>query len=363
MNWPMSNDPHLFQPLKIKSITLRNRIGVSPMCQYSSENGRATDWHLVHLGARAVGGAGLVMAEATAVSPEGRITPGDAGIWSDEHVEPIARISRFLKQHGAVPGMQLAHAGRKASAARPWEGGAHLADDAGGWPTLAPSALAFGGELTKVPRAMSESDIVRVRSDFVSAAKRALTAGCEWLELHSAHGYLSHEYLSPLANQRVDSYGGGFEQRIRFVLEVTRAVRAVWPDQLPLTVRLSCTDWVPGGWDLEQSVELARRLKAEGVDLIDCSSGGMVPDAKVPVAPGYQVPFAERIRREAGVASAAVGMITAPSQADEIIRAGRADLVLLAREFLRDAYWPLRAARALGHAAAIAPPVQYARAW
>ncbi|MGD0615332.1 MAG: NADH:flavin oxidoreductase/NADH oxidase [Verrucomicrobiota bacterium] len=354
---------HLFQPLTLKSVTLRNRIGVSPMCQYSSEDGVATDWHLVHLGSRAVGGAGLVIAEATAVSPEGRITPGDAGIWSDKHLEPIARINRFVKQHGAVPGIQLAHAGRKASAARPWEGGAHLADDAGGWPTMGPSALAFGGELPKVPRAMTEADIARVQNEFVLAAGRALAAGCECLELHSAHGYLSHEFLSPLANQRSDRYGGSFDNRIRFLLETTRAVRAAWPDKLPLAVRISCTDWVPGGWDIEQSVELARRLKAEGVDLIDCSSGGTVPDANIPAGPGYQVPFAERIRKEAAIATAAVGMITMPAQADEIIRQGRADLVLLAREFLRDPYWPMRAARALGHAAAVPAPVQYARSW
>jgi 2,4-dienoyl-CoA reductase-like NADH-dependent reductase (Old Yellow Enzyme family) len=357
------NSPHLFQPLTIKSVTLRNRIGVSPMCEYSSEDGVATDWHLVHLGSRAVGGAGLVIAEATAVSPEGRITPGDAGIWADKHVEPIARINRLLKAHGAVPGIQIAHAGRKASAARPWEGGAHLADNAGGWPTLAPSPLPFGDELPKIPRAMSEADIARVQNEFVAAAKRALAAGCEWLELHSAHGYLSHEFLSPLTNQRADQYGGTFENRIRFLIETTRAVRAVWPDKLPLTARISCTDWVEGGWDVEQSVELARRLKAEGVDLIDCSSGGTVPHAKIPVGPGYQVPFAERIRREAGIATAAVGSITEPTHADEIIRNDRADVVLLAREFLREPYWPLKAARVLGQKEALTIPVQYGRAW
>lgn len=323
----------------------------------------ASDWHLVHLGSRAVGGAGLVIAEATAVSPEGRITPGDAGIWADKHIEPIARINRFLKQNGAVPGIQLAHAGRKASAARPWEGGTHLADEAGGWPTLAPSAIPFGGELWKVPQAMAQADITRVQGEFVAATKRSLAAGCEWLELHSAHGYLLNEFLSPLSNQRSDAYGGSFENRIRFLLETTRAVRAVWPDGFPLTVRLSCTDWVPGGWDIEQSVELSRRLKAEGVDLIDCSSGGTVPNMKIPIGPGYQVPFAEHIRHEANIATAAVGMITTPAQADEIIRHGRADIVLLAREFLRDPYWPLRAARTLGHPEALPPPIQYARAW
>lgn len=353
----------LFKPLTIKSVTLRNRIGVSPMCQYSSEDGVAGDWHLVHLGARALGGAALVIAEATAVSPEGRITPGDAGIWAEKHLEPIARINRFLKQHGAVPGIQLAHAGRKASAARPWEGGAHLPDNAGGWPTLAPSAIAFGGGLNKVPQAMSASDIARVQKEFVDAAKRALATGCEWLELHGAHGYLMHEFLSPLSNQRTDQYGGSFENRIRFALETTRAVRAVWPERLPLTIRLSCTDWVPGGWDLTESVELSRRLKAEGMDLVDCSSGGGVADAKIPAGPGYQVRFAERIRREAEILTAAVGSITAPAQADQIIRNGSADLVLLAREFLRDPNWPLRAAHALGHSNAVQPPVQYARAW
>jgi 2,4-dienoyl-CoA reductase-like NADH-dependent reductase (Old Yellow Enzyme family) len=358
-----SGHSHLFQPWKLKSVTLRNRIGVSPMCQYSSEDGVATDWHLVHLGARAAGGAALVIAEATAVSPEGRITPGDAGLWAEKHIEPIARINRFIKQQGAVPGIQLAHAGRKASAARPWEGGAHLADTAGGWPTLAPSPLTFGDSLTKVPREMTEADIHRVQQDFASAAKRALAAGCEWLEIHSAHGYLNHEFLSPLSNHRTDQYGGNFENRIRFLLETLQVVRAAWPERLPLTVRLSCTDWVSEGWDIQQSVQLARRLKAEGVDLVDCSSGGLVPGAVIPVGPSYQVPLAERIRHEAGIATAAVGAITAPAQADEIVRNGRADLVLLARELLRDPNWPLRAARALGHEVAVAPPVQYARAW
>jgi 2,4-dienoyl-CoA reductase-like NADH-dependent reductase (Old Yellow Enzyme family) len=355
--------PHLFDPLTIKSVTLRNRIGVSPMCQYSSDDGVATDWHLVHLGSRALGGASLVIAEATAVSPEGRITPGDAGLWADKHIEPLARITRFVKQHGAVAGIQLAHAGRKASAAVPWAGGAHLAADAGGWTPVAPSALAFGGELKKVPHALTLGEIKQVQADFVAAAQRSLAVGYEWLELHSAHGYLSHEFLSPLSNQRTDGYGGSFENRIRFLLETTRAVRAVWPERLPYTVRLSCTDWVDGGWDIDQSVELSRRLKAEGIDLIDCSSGGAGPHAKIPVGPGYQVPFAEKIRREAGIATAAVGLITEAKQADAIIQSGQADLVLLAREELRDPYWPAHAARALGHAAAVPPPSQYARAW
>jgi 2,4-dienoyl-CoA reductase-like NADH-dependent reductase (Old Yellow Enzyme family) len=304
-----------------------------------------------------------VIAEATAVSPEGRITPGDAGIWAEKHVEPIARINRFVKARGAVPGIQLAHAGRKASAALPWNGGAHLADDAGGWTPVASSAIAFGGGLSKVPHELTSAEILRVQQDFVAAAKRSLAAGCEWLELHSAHGYLSNEFLSPLSNRRTDSYGGSFDNRIRFLLETTRAVRAVWPENLPLTVRLSCTDWVEGGWTIEESVELSRRLKGEGVDLIDCSSGGSTNAAKIPVGPGYQVPFAERIRREAGIATAAVGLITEPQQADEIIASGRADLVLLAREFLRRPNWPLHAARELGRKEAIKPPVQYERAF
>ncbi len=359
----MSKASHLFAPFAVKSVTLRNRIGVSPMCEYSSEDGVATDWHLVHLGSRAVGGAGLVIAEATAVSPEGRITPGDAGIWAEKHVEPIARINRFIKSQGAVPGIQLAHAGRKASAARPWEGGAHLEESAGGWATLAPSAVAFGDELNKIPREMTPADIARAQKDFAEAAKRARAAGCEWLEIHSAHGYLSHEFLSPLSNKRTDAYGGNFENRIRFLLETTKGARDVWPENLPLAVRISCTDWVEGGWDLEQSIELARRLKAAGVDLIDCSSGGSVPRAEIPVGPGYQVGFAERIRREAGIATAAVGMITEATHADEIIRNGRADIVLLAREFLRDAYWPRHAAEKLRRKDALRVPPQYARAW
>jgi 2,4-dienoyl-CoA reductase-like NADH-dependent reductase (Old Yellow Enzyme family) len=363
MNIHSDSRPHLFQPLTIKSVTLRNRIGVSPMCEYSSMDGAATDWHLVHLGSRAVGGAGLVMAEATAVSPEGRITPGDAGLWADKQIEPVARVSRFIKEHGAAPGIQIAHAGRKASVARPWEGDAHLADDAGGWPVIGPSALAFGGDLTKVPRPMGVADIARVQGEFVAAAERSLAAGCEWLELHAAHGYLIHQFLSPISNQRADRYGGSLENRVRFLLETTRAVRAVWPEQLPLAVRISCTDWVAGGWDIEQSIELARHLKAEGVDLVDCSSGGTVPHAKIPAGAGYQVPFAERIRREAGIATAAVGCVTEPTHADAIIRNGRADLVLLAREFLREPYWPRLAARALGHKDAVSVPVQYARAW
>lgn len=323
----------------------------------------ATDWHLVHLGSRAAGGAGLVIAEATAVSPEGRITPADAGIWADRHVEPLARINRFIKGHGAVAGIQIAHAGRKASAARPWEGGDHLPDDQGGWTPVAPSPIAFGDGLDKVPHALSIEQIHETQEAFVAAARRSLAAGYEWLELHSAHGYLSHEFLSPLSNHRSDAYGGSFENRIRFLLETTRAVRAIWPDHLPLTVRLSCTDWVEGGWDIEQTVELSRRLKVEGVDLIDCSSGGTSPKAKISLQPGYQVPFAERIRRDAEIATAAVGLISDPKHANEIVETGKADLVLLARELLRDPYWPLRAAKTLAQATATSAPKQYARAW
>ncbi len=353
----------LLDPFAVRSVTLRNRIGVSPMCQYSSAEGVANDWHLVHLGSFAAGGAGLVMAEATAVTREGRITPGDAGLWDEGQIEPLARINRFIRSQGAAAGIQLAHAGRKASAATPDRGGAHLAEGEGGWETIAPSAVAFGDDLPKVPRAASAEDIARIQGAFAAAARRALQAGYEWVELHFAHGYLGHEFLSPLSNRRTDGYGGSFENRIRFPLETVRAVRAAWPERLPLAVRLSCTDWVPGGWDLEQSVEFARRLGPEGVDLVDCSSGGMVPHARIPVGPGYQVPFAERIRREAGVATAAVGMITEPAQADGIVREGRADLVLLARELLRDPHWAQRAARALGRARDLPPPVQYARAW
>ena len=353
--------PHLLEPFALKSITLRNRIGVSPMCMYSATDGVANDWHLVHYGARAAGGAGLIIGEATAVTPEGRITPGDLGLWSDQQVEPLARLTRFLKLQGAVPGIQLAHAGRKAGASRPWEGGGQLPDAAGGWATIAPSGVAFGAPLDRVPREMTRDDIARVQTGFVEAAKRGLGAGYEWLELHAAHGYLAHQFLSPISNRRTDRYGGGFDNRIRFLLETTRAVRAVWPDGLPLTVRLSCTDWAEGGWTIEETVTLVRRLKAEGVDLIDCSSGGATPAAKIPATPGYQVEFAERIRREAGIATAAVGLVTEPEQADAIVRREQADLVLLARELLRDPQWPLRAARALG--AKVPAPVQYARAW
>jgi 2,4-dienoyl-CoA reductase-like NADH-dependent reductase (Old Yellow Enzyme family) len=353
--------PHLFQPLTVRSVTLRNRIGVSPMCQYSAEDGVANDWHFVHLGSRAVGGAGLVMVEATAVAPEGRITPGCLGLWAGKQIEPLARIAEFVKARGAVAGIQIAHAGRKASVDLPWQGGAHLSEAQGGWPTIASSAIPFGGDLPKVPRAMTEPDIARVQNDFVATAKRALSAGFEWLELHAAHGYLFNEFLSPLANHRTDQYGGSFENRTRFLLGTTRAVRQVWPDHLPLAVRISAIDWKEGGWDIEQSIELAKLLKAVGVDLMDCSSGGVVPDAKITVVPGYQVPFAEKIRHGADIATAAVGFITEPKQADDIVRQGQADVVLLARQFLRDPYWPAHAAKVLGHK--LPPPNQYVRAW
>jgi len=357
----MISASHLFQPLTLRSVTLRNRIGVSPMCQYSAADGVANDWHYVHLGSRAVGGAGLVIVEATAVAPEGRITPGCLGLWGGQHIEPLAHIASFLKSHGAVAGIQIAHAGRKASADLPWNGGAHLSEAQGGWETIAPSAIPFGDTLTKVPRAMTEADIQRVQNDFIAAAERALTAGFEFLELHAAHGYLFNEFLSPLANRRTDQYGGSFENRTRLLLDTTRAVRKVWPDNLPLVVRISAIDWMPGGWQIEDSIALAKLLKAGGVDLMDCSSGGVVPDAKIEVKPGYQVPFAEKVRHGANIATAAVGFITEPKQADDIIRTGRADLVLLARQMLVDPYWPAHAAKALGHK--LTPPNQYARAW
>jgi 2,4-dienoyl-CoA reductase-like NADH-dependent reductase (Old Yellow Enzyme family) len=355
---------HLFSPLTVKSVTLRNRIGVSPMCQYSSQDGLLNDWHLAHLGSRAVGGAGLIIVEATGVEARGRITPGCSGLWSDQQIEPLARVFRFLKQHGAVPGIQLAHAGRKGSAARPWEdNGRSLSDSEGGWETLAPSPLAFGENVSRVPREMTLADIRTVQAAFRAAAVRALNAGCEWLELHAAHGYLLHSFYSLLANQRTDEYGGSFENRIRFTIETARAMRAVWPDKYPFAVRLSCTDWVEGGWTLEDSIELSRRLRAEGVDLIDCSSGFNTPDrAGIPFGAGFQVPYAESIRKQANILSAAVGFITSPAQADGIIRNGQADLVLLAREMLRNPYWPLEAARVLHQKNAVALPVQYARA-
>lgn len=352
---------HLFSPLQIRGITFRNRIAVSPMCEYSCKDGFANDWHMVHLGSRAVGGAALVLTEATAVEERGQISPADLGIWKDEHIEPLARIAAFVRAHSAVPGIQLAHAGRKASTSPPWQNsGALIRPENGGWTPVAPSPIPFR-EGEPAPLELTRAEIAKVVDAFAKAATRALAAGLQVIEIHGAHGYLLDEFLSPLANHRTDEYGGSFDNRIRIVLEVITAIRKVWPDSLPLLLRISATDWVEGGWEIGDSVELARRVKPLGVDLIDCSSGGMVPYAKISPAPGFQVPFAERIRRETGILTGAVGMITEPDQADKIITGGQADMVLLARELLRDPYWPLRAAKSLG--AAIQPPVQYLRAW
>ena len=351
--------PHLFEPLPLRSLTLSNRIIVSPMCQYSSLDGFSTDWHFVHLASRAVGGAALVLTEASAVTPDGRISPQDLGIYDDGHVQGLARIVHFIHGQGAPAGIQIAHAGRKGSTARPWEGGREVPLSAGGWQPVGPTSEPFTPGYP-VPRALTTSDIVSIVDAFRQAAGRARAAGFDVVEIHAAHGYLIHEFLSPLVNTRTDEYGGSYDNRVRLCLEIVDAVRAGWPDRLPVFVRLSSTDWKDGGWDIDQCVELARRLRDRGVDVIDCSSGGAVPDAVIPVGPGYQVPFAERIRREAGIATGAVGLITDPAQADAIIRDERADCVLLARELLRDPYWPLRAARELRH---IVPwPPQYLRA-
>jgi 2,4-dienoyl-CoA reductase-like NADH-dependent reductase (Old Yellow Enzyme family) len=337
----------LFTPLRLRSVELRNRIAVSPMCQYAARDGRPSDWHLVHLGSRAVGGAGLVIAEATAVRPEGRISVGDLGLWSDDQVEAFRPITAFIAAQGATPGIQLAHAGRKASTEVPWRGGGPLLPGAGGWGTVAPSAIPFD-DGWPVPGELTERECVELARHFASAARRARAAGFLVLELHFAHGYLVHQFLSPLSNRRGDAWGGALSNRCRLAREIVEAVRGAWDAALPLFVRISATDWVEGGWDLESSIELARRLGASGADLIDCSSGGLVPRAPVPAAPGYQVPFAGAIRRETGVATGAVGLITEPSQAEEIVAAGRADLVLLGRQLLREPNWPLRAARVLG---------------
>jgi 2,4-dienoyl-CoA reductase-like NADH-dependent reductase (Old Yellow Enzyme family) len=349
---------HLFSPLPLRSVTLRNRIAVSPMCQYSAVDGRATDWHFVHLGSRAVGGAGLVVFEATAVEARGRISPADMGLWDDGQIEPLARIVRFVETHGAVPALQLAHAGRKASVRAPWDGGGPIPPAEGGWTPIAPSALPFA-DGHPVPHTLDREGLRAVVAAFAAAARRAAAAGFRALEVHCAHGYLLHEFLSPLSNQRHDLYGGSFENRTRLAREVLQAVRAAWPERLPLLVRISATDWVPGGWDVDQSVELARALEPV-VDLVDVSSGGLAWNAQVPMGPGYQTAFAERIRKEAGVATGAVGVIVSPEQADHVIRTGQADLVLLAREMLRDPYFPLRAAKALGHDGPW--PKQYLRA-
>jgi 2,4-dienoyl-CoA reductase-like NADH-dependent reductase (Old Yellow Enzyme family) len=351
--------PHLFEPLVLRDLTIANRILVSPMCQYSSADGFANDWHFVHLASRAVGGAGLIFTEATAVAAEGRISPDDLGIWSDAHIGPLERITRFVKREGSAVGIQLAHAGRKASTYAPSLGHGAVPVERGGWEPLAPSALPFADNYP-MPRAMTADDLTGVVEAFRRAAERARHAGFDIVEIHAAHGYLLHEFLSPLSNARTDGYGGAFDNRIRLLLEVVDAVRGVWPDRAPLVVRLSCTDWTPEGWDIEQSVELARRLSGHGVDLIDCSSGGNVAAAAIPLGPGYQVSFAGRIRRDAAMATGAVGLITSAAQADEIVSSGQADCVLLAREMLRDPYWPMRAARELGHE--VAWPEQYLRA-
>ncbi len=349
---------HLFQPLALSGVTFRNRAWVSPMCQYSAQDGLPNDWHFVHLGARSVGGAGLVLAEATSVSPGGRISPGDTGLWNDAQLDAWARITRFVREHGAAVGVQLAHAGRKASTQPPWKKGTYVPPQEGGWITVAPSPIAFGD--LPAPREMAEADIQKVIDDFVAATKRAIAAGFDVIEIHAAHGYLLHEFLSPLSNQRTDGWGGSFENRTRLVLEVTRSVRQVWPEEKPLFVRISATDWAEGGWDLESSIELAKALKSLGVDLIDASSGGLVPNATIPVGPGYQVPFARAIRHRAHIATAAVGMLTGPQQVEDLLVAGDADAAFLAREMLRDPYWPLHAAHALGER--ISWPVQYDRA-
>ncbi|HEY2360562.1 MAG TPA: NADH:flavin oxidoreductase/NADH oxidase [Candidatus Angelobacter sp.] len=351
---------HLFDPLKLRDVEFANRIVVSPMCQYSCTDGFATDWHFVHLGSRAVGRAAAVIAEATAITADGRISPQDLGIWTDAHIEPLRRIFSFVAEQGSVPGIQLAHAGRKASTNQPWNGGKPITPAQGGWtPIFAPSALPFN-ESYQTPQALNVTEIGSVVQAFAAAARRAHAAGAKLIELHSAHGYLLHSFLSPLSNQRTDQYGGPFANRIRIVCEVVEAVRKVWPEQYPLWVRISATDWTEGGWTPEESVELAKTIQPLGVDLIDCSSGGNVARAKIPVGPGYQVAFAEKIRREAGTPTAAVGMITDPAQADQIIRSGQADVVIMARQFLRDPYWPLLAAHALGQD--IQWPLQYDRA-
>lgn len=350
----------LFTPLSLGSLTLRNRLAVASMCQYSADEGVPNDWHFVHLGSRAVGGAGLILTEATAVCPQGRISPQDTGLWNEAQGAAWRRIVDFVHAQGAAIGVQLAHAGRKASTDQPWRGGKPLAADAGGWPPEAPSALPFAPD-HPTPHALSVEEIGRLVAQFRDAARRADAAGFDTVEIHAAHGYLLHEFLSPLSNARTDAYGGSLANRARLLREVVAEVRAVWPAPRPLLVRVSATDWAPGGWDIDECVSLARWLREDGVDLIDVSSGGLVPHARVPAAPNYQVPFAARIRHEAGIATGAVGLITEPAQAQAIVDRGEADLVLMAREFLRDPYFPRRAAQALG--ATITAPPQYLRAW
>ena len=352
--------PHLFDPLSIRNLTFSNRVFVSPMCEYSSTDGFANDWHFVHLGSRAVGGAALVFTEATAVTPEGRISPEDLGIWKDDHIEMLARIVSFVHAQGSIAGMQLAHAGRKASTYRPWSGDGAVPESEGGWTNVvAPSAVKFTDTYPQ-PRDMTARDITDTIEAFVAAAKRARAAGFRVIEIHAAHGYLIHEFLSPLSNHRTDDYGGSFDNRTRLLRQIAEAVRHVWPGDLPLFTRISATDWTDAGWDIEQSIELARQLKVCGVDFIDCSSGGNVATAKIPIGPGYQTSFSERIRREANILTGSVGMITSATQAEHIVGTGQADAVLIARELLRDPYFPLRAARELGQD--ITWPAQYLRA-
>jgi|SRR6476661_1108447 len=349
----------LFTSLPIRGLTFHNRLFVSPMCQYSSVDGFANDWHLVHLGSRAVGGAGLIISEATAVSPEGRISPDDLGIWDDAHIDFLRRITAFIDAQGSVAGIQLAHAGRKASTYSPWKGHGAVPESSGGWRTVAPSAVPFAENYPQ-PEALSEEGIAQVVADFRAAAARSLAAGFRVVELHAAHGYLLHQFLSPLSNQRSDAYGGSFDNRVRLLLKVVAAVREVWPAELPLFVRISATDWTEGGWTADDSVRLCSLLRERGVDFIDCSTGGNVPRAPIPVGPGYQVAFAERIRRETGLLTGAVGLITEVAQAEAIVASGQADAVLLARGFLREPYLPLKAAQELGEE--LAWPVQYERA-
>lgn len=348
----------LFKPIALRSIQLKNRIVVSPMCQYSAEDGFANDWHLVHLGSRAVGGAGLVFTEAAAVSPEGRISPGDLGIWKDDHIEMLKRIASFIEKQGAVPGMQLAHAGRKASHHSPWQGGKALTAAEGAWQTLAPSAIPYKEE-EPAPKEMDQSDIDKLISDFQSAAVRAMKAGFKIIEIHAAHGYLLNEFMSPLSNHRTDEYGGSFENRIRIVLQLIHAIREVWNEELPLFIRISSADWVEGGWTGEDSVKFASAIKDKGVDLIDCSSGGNSPLQKIPVAPLYQVLFAEQIKKQTGMLTGAVGLITNAQEAEQILSKQQADLIILARQLLRDPYFPLHAAKELG--VDVPWPVQYER--
>lgn len=354
----------LFTPLELRSLKIRNRVGVSPMCTYTSVDGFANDWHLAHLGSFANGGAGLIFVEATAVEPEGRISPYDVGLWDPAHVAPLKRITSYLKSKGATAGIQLAHAGRKASTSRPWEeGGRHLREEEGGWPTKAPSAVPFNGqELSKVPHELTVEEILQIQEKFVTSARLALEAGFEVIEIHAAHGYLIHQFYSPHSNRRTDHYGGSFENRIRFLLETTRKVRAVIPDSLPLFVRLSTTDWSKEGWTVDESVELSRLLRDAGVDVIDSSSGFNIPNYQdIPFAPGFQVPMAERIRKEAGLKTAAVGMITTAQQAEEIIAGEKADLVLVARQHLKDPFFAYHAAKELGvnFAEGSTLPIQY----